>query len=599
MPKTRSIQPRLPEPQRLAAIMAIGLCAAVIPSAVAQDGGANRQAARSDSTALPAQEREPGSALAQNAKRGERPSPAAVLQLHGEINDVMVDSLKRRIATAKERDAKTIIFDMDTPGGLVTSSIAIADLIRHLDDIHTVAWVNPNAHSGGAIVAVSADEIVMSRSSRIGDAQVIMFGPGGADAVPEDIEAKAITPVLADLRASAKLNGYSQTMCEAFVIPDREVWWIEHKETGERKFVFRAEKLHLVGADEGEIPSVFSKPEKKKPDTESEDDSGKNAPKGADTDTQSDESRAADEKQWTLVKTYYDVIVGTELDVIQPVVRSDQLLEMSAAEAYAYGFSKGVISDRDALSEYVAASDVSYLAPNWSESLAYWLTSMYVRGFLLVLIFLAAYVEFHTPGVGVAGLTALVALAIFVAAPYMTGLATTWEILIIGLGIVLIGVELFVIPGFGVAGISGLVLVLLGLLATFVPTEPGQPLPISLPSLPATQEYLRRGMITIMTSIIMSVIGMFVLGKYLPKTTIFARLAPANPTPSEVAIDDAYRGAAMVGDTGKATTPLRPSGKALFGDVLVDVVTRGELVDAGSSVQVIERRGNQVKVRAV
>lgn len=542
-----------------------------------------------------AQERAPGSALSENAPRDKRPSPAAVLELHGEINDVMVESLERRIETAKERGAKTIIFDMDTPGGLVTSSIAIADLIRHLDDIHTVAWVNPNAHSGGSIVAVSADEIVMSRSSRMGDAQVIMFGPGGADAVPEEIEAKAITPVLADLRASAKLNGYSQVLCEAFVKPEREVWWIENKETGERKFVFRAEKLHLVGADEGEIPSVFSKPETKKPKGEGDED----APSGNDETTGSDESAAENEKQWTLVKTYYDVVVDTELDVIQPVVRSDQLLEMSAGEAYAYGFSKGVISDRAAMTEYVAASEMSYLAPNWSEGLTFWLTSMYVRGFLLVLIFLAAYVEFHTPGVGVAGLTALIALAIFVAAPYMTGLANIWEILIIALGIVLIGVEVFVIPGFGIAGISGIVLVLFGLLATFVPAEPGNPLPISLPSMPATQEYLRRGMITIMTSIIMSIAGMFVLGKYLPKTTLFAKLAPANPTPSEVAVDDAYRGAALVGDTGKATTPLRPSGKALFGDVLVDVVTRGEIVDPGSSVQVIERRGNQVKVRAV
>ena len=110
---------------------------------------------------------------------------AAILPLHGEITDVTVESLKRRIAVARGQGAKIIILDMDTPGGLVTSSIAVADLIRNLTDVKTVAWVNPNAHSGGALVAMACDEIVMARSSRIGDSQVIMGGPSGVTAVPE------------------------------------------------------------------------------------------------------------------------------------------------------------------------------------------------------------------------------------------------------------------------------------------------------------------------------------------------------------------------------------------------------------------------------
>src|SRR3989304_10127604 len=103
---------------------------------------------------------------------------AAILPLHGDITDLTVESLKRRIDVARNQGAKIIILDMDTPGGLVTSSIAVADLIRNLTDVKTVAWVNPNAHSGGALVAMACDEIVMARSSRIGDSQVIMGGPG-------------------------------------------------------------------------------------------------------------------------------------------------------------------------------------------------------------------------------------------------------------------------------------------------------------------------------------------------------------------------------------------------------------------------------------
>ena len=129
-----------------------------------------------------------------------------------------------------------------TQVGLLPSTFEMRGYIRKLDG-QTVAWINPTAHSGGAIVAISCNEIVMARSSRIGDAQVIFGNPLGAEAVPEDLKAKVTTPVLAEVRASAQLRGYDQVLCEAFIEPDREVWWMENTETGERDFVFREEKM--------------------------------------------------------------------------------------------------------------------------------------------------------------------------------------------------------------------------------------------------------------------------------------------------------------------------------------------------------------------
>ncbi|MGB2984636.1 MAG: ATP-dependent Clp protease proteolytic subunit, partial [Phycisphaerae bacterium] len=108
------------------------------------------------------------------ASESPRLEKAAILPIQGEITDVMATSLERRIEDAREQGAKVIVFDMDTPGGLVTSSIAVADLIKNVTGVKTVAWVNPNAHSGGSIIAVACDEIVMARSSRMGDSQVIM-----------------------------------------------------------------------------------------------------------------------------------------------------------------------------------------------------------------------------------------------------------------------------------------------------------------------------------------------------------------------------------------------------------------------------------------
>lgn len=528
----------------------------------------------------------------------------AILPIDGVITDVTVESLERRIAEARERGADVLIFELDTPGGMVTSSIAIADLLREMEDCKTIAWVHPNAHSGGTIVAVAADEIIMSRSSRMGSAQVIMGTPIGAEAVPEDLEAKAFSPVLADFRASCKKNGYSQVLCEAFVKPEREVWWIEHKETGERRFVFRRDKLRLVGRtaedsavkDEAKADGTSEAGSKS---VEAETAGANGRPSDDDAESEGDVTVQVAEgsADWKLVEKYFDAVLDVEVDLVQPIVRDDQLLEVSAGEAHAYGFSKAIVSDEPQVKQRYGLSELIRLDATWSENLAHFMTSTPVRGFLLIVIFLSAYVEFHTPGVGLPGLVALMGLAIFVGAPYLTGLANIWEILLIGLGAILLMVELFLLPGFGIAGVSGIMLILAGILATFVPEEPGRGFPLYIPSLPQTVEAMKVGAMTIVTALGTSLIGMFLLSKYLPRTPLFARIVPDNPTPSSVLVDDAYRGTARVGDIGQSITPLYPGGRARFQNVLVDVVTQGEYVDANRPLEVIERRGNHVVVR--
>jgi len=524
---------------------------------------------------------------------------AVIIPIHGEITDVTADSVRRRIDDAKSAGATLMVFELDTPGGLVTSSIAIADQIKLLNDaqpeIHTVAWVNTNAHSGGSIVAVAADEIVMARSSRMGDSQVIMGGPDGMQAVPEDLQAKAYSPVLTEFRASARLNGYDPILCEAMVIPEREVWWLENTRTGEREFVFRDEKLRRMGEKE-------DRPTKKIKPAETDEAEGEAA-----APDKSDEAEAtvppvlihsdAQVGEWKLVATYRDVLRDVDVDVVQPVVRADELLEMSQSEATAYGFCKAIVTTDDQLRGRYTISEMVRLQPTWSEALAFWLTSMYVRGFLMVLILLGAYVEFHTPGVGLPGLVALIALGIFVGAPYLTGLASIWEIILIVMGFVLIAVEVFLLPGFGIAGVSGAVLLLVGLVATFVPDEPGRFFPLFVPSLPGTIYGLKVGLATVVGSLGTSLIGMFILSRYLPRLPVFNRIVAPNPTPSDVLVEDPYRGQARVGDRGETEGPLRPAGKARFGMMLVDVVTEGEFLESRTPIEVIERRGNRVVVR--
>ncbi|MEK6676954.1 MAG: NfeD family protein [Planctomycetota bacterium] len=491
---------------------------------------------------------------------------AAILPIHGVITDVMADGLQRRIDAALQKGAGVLVFELDTPGGLVSSSIDIADMIRKVRGAKTVAWVNPNAISGGSVVAVAAEEIVMARSARMGDSQVIMGGPEGVQAVPKELQPKAYTVVLGEFKASALLRGYSPVLTEAFVIPEREVWWLENTKTGEKEFVFRDEKLRRLGDGSSSSPSA--------PTTD------------------------AGEPEWKLVTLYYDVVSEKDQKVIQPIERDDQLLLVSAAEAVAYGFSKGIVENDQDLKTRYALSEVIRFDPSWSEAMATWLTSDYVRGFLMVVIMLAGYVEFHTPGLGLAGLVALIALAVFVGAPYLTGVADVWEILAIVCGIILIAIEV-IIPGFGVAGISGLVLLVLGILGTFAPPEPGHSFPLYLPTMQQTITGVKNGLMMLVAAMVVSLTGMVMISRYLTRLPVLRNVIPANPTSAEVMVEDPYQGTIQFGDVGEVVATLRPAGKVRFGEALVDVVTEGEYVEWGTKVVVVEQRGNRVVVRPV
>ncbi|GMU36173.1 MAG: hypothetical protein KJ057_10480 [Phycisphaerae bacterium] len=505
---------------------------------------------------------------------------AAIITIRDEITDVTTGSLKRRIEAARKAGADLVVFELDTPGGYLDSALDIAHLIENTRDLRTAAWVNPQAHSAGTIIAVACNEIVMAPSSTMGDSQVIMFGAEGADAVPEALQPKVYTPVLARFRSSAKLNGYSEVLCEAFVIPEREVWWLENARTGEREFVFREEKQKRLGEREAGSD-------------------GNAVQKVTRAILGMGEDGAAASGEWRLVESYVDLVTGKAIALTQPIDREDQLLEMNAGEAHAFGFNRAIIAqDADLQARYGAAT-ITRMDTLWSENLATWLTSPYVRGFLLILVFLGAYVEFNTPGVGVPGLVALIALAIFVGAPYLTGLANTWELVLIGVGIVLLAVEVFVLPGFGVAGVSGALLLLAGLVATFMPDEPGRTSPLYVPQLQPTIDALYTGVKAVVFALTTSLVGMFVLAKYMPHIPIFRKVIPANPTADAVAVEDAYYGLAQPGDMGVSQGPLRPAGKARFGAVLVDVVTQGEYIESGVGVKVVERQGNRVVVREV
>jgi membrane-bound ClpP family serine protease len=203
--------------------------------------------------------------------------------------------------------------------------------------------------------------------------------------------------------------------------------------------------------------------------------------------------------------------------------------------------------------------------------------------------------ELKLPGVGLPGVVAAVCFILFFWAHLADSQFWLLAVLLFVLGLILLGLEVFVLPGLGVAGISGTVLVVLSLAL------------VTLEKKPETQEeWVSFG--TTMASFGLSMMGAVVaaltVAWYLPSIPYVNRLvlkAPADQAEGDETAADLVSPqlAALLGAIGVTVTPLRPAGKVKFGDEYVDVVTESSYVQPGSRVQVIEIEGNRIVVKEV
>lgn len=514
------------------------------------------------------------SALPPAIAQGEPPSggKAVVITIDSDINDVMRDSMFRRVDAALEQGATTLIFEIDTYGGLVTSALEMHDLIlKQPDRVRTIAWINQKAYSAGALIAVAADEIWMTKAADIGDCAPIIMGQSE---LGEAERAKAESPVLSAFRDAAVQNGYPRMLCEAMVRVGIEVWWIEKiqpDENGvhERRFVDTETKRELL---------------------EEEDEDG----------TFSGLLSGRGDAEWRLVETYIDPISGREDKLIQPVDPESELLTLSTSKAIVYGFANGIASDLTELRQELGLQlQPERVTTSGWEMFLMWLNHPGVRGVFFVLMLLGGYIEFQNPGLLLPGSVALVSAVIFFGAPYAAGLADTWELILLVIGIVLLLVEVFVLPGFGIAGILGACCVLIALVGTFVggePVDPDQWLP-AVPTLENTWQQLKWGLLVVVGGFAVSLIGLVLLASYLPSMPVARSLAPGNPEQITLAPHDPTEEVARVGDVGVVIGDLKPGGQARFGNEIIEVASQGAYVAVGEKVQVIRRDGMNIVVR--
>jgi membrane-bound serine protease (ClpP class) len=209
--------------------------------------------------------------------------------------------------------------------------------------------------------------------------------------------------------------------------------------------------------------------------------------------------------------------------------------------------------------------------------------------FLLMIGMVALSMEAGAPGLSVPGFVSLICFAAYFWIQFLNGTAQWLEILAFALGLVCIAIELFVLPGVGVFGIGGLCLLVLGVVLTsqtFV-----------IPRNTYQFEQLTRNLWLVVGGFGAVIVGLTLLRIFVPQAMILKHLALE--IPDDESIDRAERLTDyeyLLGESGVATTPLRPAGKARFGDDIVHVISNGTPVGPGDSVTVIEVRGNRIVV---
>ena len=468
---------------------------------------------------------------------------AFVIPIVGEISPATADAVERKVAQATSQGAELIIFEFDTPGGRVDAALEIVNLMRtELRDIRTVAFIDPDAISAGAWLALNTNEIVMVPHAKIGDSAPITMQGELPDTPREKIESY----LRADFRTAAEAHGYHPVLVEAMVSRDMEVWLIRNTETGEYRYVER---------------SAWTRQQDDLP-----------------------EDMRADRKHWQFDRV---------------VVLEGRLLTATTSEAVQLGFVTEVVQDMAALREYynITVPPV-VLADTWSEGIVAFLTSPAVTGILVMLAMFFGYMELNTPGFGVVGILALVCLAILFGSRFLTGLAQWWEIAVFVVGVVLVLIEIFVIPGVGVVGLLGGILCVVGLLAILIANPPGE-LPIPSPGL--IMDTFLDGLLALTLGFLGGVILCAIVARYLPHIPVAGRLILAEGPPGESLPYDSASPVSHIepGRQGVTETYCRPAGKARFGDDLVDVVTDGRFLQAGTTVVVQRNLGNRLVVEPV
>ncbi|MGJ1268142.1 NfeD family protein [Sphingobacterium spiritivorum] len=415
------------------------------------------------------------------------------VRIHDEIGPAAWRTFDKASKKASELKSDYLLVELNTFGGAVNYADSIRSRLLN-SPMKTVVYINHNAASAGALIAMASDYIYMQKGASIGAASVV-------DAKGEVLPEKYQSYMRGLMRATAEAKGRDPKIAEAFVDPSVS------------------------------IPNL-------KPD--------------------------------------------------------GKLLTMTADEAVKAGVAKAEVSANKEIFIDLGISKptVTVHEVGMIDNIIGFLINPVVSGALILLIIGGIYAEMQTPGIGFALAVALIAGALFFAPLYMEGLAAHWEIALFFIGVILIALEIFVIPGFGVTGILGIICLVCGLAFSMVSNDYFD-FKLAHPGM------LFNSFLIVIGSMFLAVILMVIFGKNILKSSAFKRLVLEDEQKSDQGYTSSVSKADLLHKQGVAKTVLRPSGKIEIDGVWYDAVALDGFIDAGDIIYVEKHENYNLFVRKI
>ncbi len=426
-----------------------------------------------------------------------------VLPLGEEIGPLTWFYTRDAIKEAKQMRADLLVVHMNTYGGALVDADSIRTALLRCE-IPTVAYVDHNAASAGALIALACDSVYMSPGASMGAATVV---DGSGEALPD------------------KYQSYMRSLMRSTAEAHGRYW-----------------------------------------------------------------SEADSALLWRRDPLVAEAMVDPRV-IVPGLIDSTKVLTFTPEEAQAWGYSDGVAVSMQQMLDQLghSKSDMARYTPTLTNKILGFLSSMAVQGVLIMLIIGGIVMELKTPGLGLPAATALIAAVLYFLPMCVTGVVSGWVLLMFIAGLVCLAMEVFVIPGFGVAGIAGIIGIAGSIIIALVQKESIMDVTIGDVAYACMLFLVSLGGALLLIWYLSSKYG----PRFVRRTIELERAQY---------VRDGYVGvdmtpAAKVGCKAVTVTDMRPSGKIAIGDDTYDAVAIDGYVDAGTEVSVVKYENSQLYVK--
>jgi membrane-bound serine protease (ClpP class) len=429
------------------------------------------------------------------------------VEMRRDVGPALWRQTQKSFAEARELGADYILIHMNTYGGLVQAADSIRTKILNTP-VPVIVFIDNNAISAGALIAIAAQEIYMRPGASIGAATVV-------DATGTPVPDKFQSFMRAAMRTTAESHGRDTVV----IGNDTIITW------------HRDPRVAEAMVD----PAIY----------------------------------------------------------IPGVIDTGKVLTLTSQEAVELGYCEGIVTGIPELLARAGISDyhlVEYV-PTTMDMVIGFLINPAFQALLIMIIIGGLYFELQTPGVGFPIGAALLAAILYFAPLYLEGIAQNWEIILFILGIILLGVEIFVIPGFGVAGIAGIGLMVTGLTLAMIDNIVWEFEGVG-PAL------FVRSLFLVVISSLVALVGSITLSRKLLDTHMFSHLilsSTQNRDEGYISVNPLYR--SLIGMTGTAATSLRPSGRVEIDFEQYDAKAVSGFIEKGETVKVVRYETGQLYVK--